>query len=164
MIIPSLPTDSLYKFGFVGGLFMVFLSYYSLILKVENYNDLSYKLDIEQVKLEIEMRSLRESFDMLAPMFNNIQDAQQEAYVLSKSEELEKRHDLLRTREMELKVQTDFFDHESRRIIDFKILTFVLIFSGLGVSIVSGWLWYNKIQKFQDYILERKYKDLKSGE
>ena len=143
---------------------MVFLSYYSLVLKVDNYNDLSHRLDIEQAKLEIEMRSLRESFDMLEPMFNSIQDPQQEAYVLSKSEELEKKHDLLKTREMELDVQTGFFSLESRRIIDFKILTFVLICLGLGVSIVSGWLWYNKIQKFQDYILERKYRDLKSGE
>src|SRR5690554_3469091 len=139
MVIPNFPTDSLYKFGFVGGLFMVLFSYYCLVVKVDNYNDLSYKIDIEQVKLETEMNSLRESYDMLTPMFEGIQDSQQEEYVLSKSDELEKRHNLLKNREVELNIQSNFFYEETNRIIDFKKLTYILIGLGLITSSFSGW-------------------------
>lgn len=163
MVFPSLPTDSLYKFCFVGGLFMVFLSYYTLVVKLEHYNELSYKIDIEQVKLEIQMKSLKEAYDMLAPMFDKIENSEQEEYILSKSDELEKRHELLKVKEIELEIQSKFFSEESDRIINLKKLTYFLIAIGLVTACVSGWKWYTKIQKYQDYILEREYKDLNSN-
>lgn len=163
MVIPNLPTDSLYKFCFVGGLFMFFMSYYALIVKVENYDELSYKIDIEQLKLEVQMKSLKESYEMLAPMFDAIENSDQENYVISKSDELEKRYEQLKIKETELEIQSEFFSNETKRIINLKIITYILMGVGILTASLSGWKWYAKIQKYHDYILKRKYENLKSS-
>jgi hypothetical protein len=58
----------------------------------------------------------------------------------------------------------EFFNEETNRIISFKMLTYFLIGLGLIIASLSGWKWYAKIQKYQDYILEREYNDLKSNQ
>lgn len=156
-MIPNLPTDSLYKFGFVGGIFLIFFSYYTLLVKMENYTELSNKLDIEQATLQIGFNSLIESQKTLNFMMENDKQGQQLEYVISRSDELERAYEGLKSKEQEIKKRNESFKVITDQITSLRYLTYVLVLIGFIFTFISGYKWYYKIQKYQDLLLKIEY-------
>ncbi len=136
MTLPSLPTDNLYKFGFVGFIFLLSLIFYSRSSEKENLLKLKYEYDMTY------MEALNSK----------------EIYLLRKDtsetakNEINKKIDKANREIYSIDTKIKNFNNES--IIYNWIFAVCLIFCVIFLG-----LWYYKLQKYQDIIIKSQAND-----
>lgn len=160
MIYPSLPTDSLYKFGFVGGIFLILAAFYIYSDKSERYIELSHQIDVEDAIIMVRSNALTEKLDLVNELLNHEKNIEMVSYADSLLKEIANEKHLLRKEEAISDAMRDKFIETSK---SFRLVInscWALMIIGLAVSTVSGCLWYNRLQVYQDKILARQFNQL----
>lgn len=163
MVIPNLPTDSLYKFGFVGGLVLVLVSYYILSVKVDSYNNISNELDIQQVTMEAQVTIINQTMNILIDLYNENPNPEQAAVLNKQINQVEKERNSMKIYKEEIEAKTSHFLDSSVQIDRYRNLTYLVMAFGSIVTLLSGFMWYCRLQKFQDLMLALEYKRLIVG-
>ena len=155
--LPNLPTDSLYKTGFIGCVFLVALGIYLIQLKNEKYLLSEKELDdilIENNHLGSNLKNKILSIDSL--YFNEDYSAEIEKNLESELKNIEISNENLILFESKIKRQIEFFDSTtSHYYMSIYGLTALIILATIG-GIISVHLWYNRLQKYLDVIIKNQ--------
>lgn len=136
MTLPSLPTDNLYKFGFVGFIFLLSLIFYTRSSEKENLLKIKSEYDI-----------------------NYLQTLELKEYFISNKDSSEvKKADVNR----KISKANDQIEDIKNRISDFNSQS--LFYNCLMVvcfilALFFLYLWYNRLQKYQDIIVKNEAED-----
>lgn len=134
-MLPNLPTDNLYKFGFVGCIFLLSLIFFTRSSEKESLLKLKAEYDRDYFNTTELKNEFIDSKDSNA----------------TKKQEINK---LVKKVNRDLGIIkqkiTDFNSQSTFMNIIFTVCT-------LG-SILFLWLWYTKLQKYQDIIIEKESK------
>lgn len=153
---PNLPTDNLYKFGFVGSLVLLIFFINLLNNKIEKQKDYSFQIDLKTVELDIKYEAISSKANLITDIFNSDIDSNTASKFTYRLEDLEKE-----------KLETDVdkninnkhieeYNAKSESLITAKWIYGILItISSLSV-LIFGKLWYNRVQVFEDKILKDK--------
>lgn len=161
-MFPNLPTDNLYKFVFVGCLFLIGLIVYGRIKKEDLLTESYDKYFIENIKQDLQYKSLQEEYKSI----NNEIDywkAEGGNNYLRKRDSL---RSLIRPYSAKLKVfeENDKILSKNLQIICEKKKEFEKekFWSNCYIAIIgaiataSGFFWYFKLQILQDKILKQE--------
>lgn len=146
--VPTLPTDSLYKFLFVFGIVLIISSQFIGDHLLENYN-----------------QSLKKDTELIAEHVNKIDGLQQE--IADKGLSTQKKDSLQLLYKIEVASASRFMkrfeDQNSmdRYLVNSNVssLNFAL-YLGYTLALLGSILWYVKIQYIQDRILKLQLKEL----
>lgn len=147
----SIPTDNLYKFMAITGLVLIILSLYW-------YNKNLREIALESIELRSQVQLMAEKNFILDEKKKIV-----EAIKNSTSEEalaiLNQRAELLReaptiTKRWE---QLFFMANEFKKQ---KWIIFAVIVLGVGITTVGFYLWYIRLQKYQDILMKKEAGDL----
>lgn len=164
MTIPSIPTDSLYKFGFVGGLLLILAAFYLYMVKMDSYIELSNNIDIEQAVLGERSKALKQKMDFFDGLMKNEPYSESLNFLVDSNLQVidAERVDLNRYETIiETKVQHFAISSEKLRLV-IRVCWGMMVF-GLVIAFISGLLWYIKLQKFQDMMTVLQYEKLKNS-
>jgi len=175
MNIPSLPTDSLYKFLAIAGLTLVVLSpaYYQVfswdvqLKKLElrgEQNLMAEEADdseADAARMTAQVDSVVSQVDSLVSQHPTSQE--EKARLLQHSKELrEQNHQLLlKTREKLLKqirieAMAESVNLYDKQLSSLKVISIVAFILGLGLFTSGLYLWYTRVQRLQDMVLRKE--------
>lgn len=151
-MFPNLPTDNLYKFGFVGCLFLLGLGVFyianyrnQLIQSYDSYSVESVSLDLEYNKLTLEFekakRLIRENKTSKDSSIQLIEDYEKRFLDFKDSESL------LNSRIKSVDDKMDVFN-------SYMWLYGLCILVLMSGSAFFCYKWYHNLQKFQDMLLQ----------
>ena len=149
MSIPNLPTDSLYKFAALGFLAAAFVAAIALESIFDNLEAKRFEIDTELSVLETDVGFLKEQADEWAKQ--SVSPSTRET-LLANVHEMKRTVTKVRAKE------------RWRKSIDGR-LTVLLLFGWIGIplclalSALSFRLWFLRVQKPQDELLQRKLRD-----
>jgi|SRR5690606_32876845 len=153
-MFPNLPTDNLYKFSFVGCLFLIGLEVYfyvtiqkSLTESYDKYKIESLVMDAEFSKLKFEYLKLEEMLDrnrLDNDSSNHLID------IFSESKEKFKTNELILNKKIE-NIETHIVQFDKSK--PYMLLSFIVLLFG---TIFFACKWYYRLQKHQDTIIERE--------
>ncbi|MFH1315373.1 MAG: hypothetical protein ABIH67_03175 [Candidatus Uhrbacteria bacterium] len=146
MNIPNLPTDNLYKFIALVGVVVLLAASYFPIIKARELRLAMIEIEGKIKSLEIEVQYLQDINKKLEP--NESTGDRNKEELLDKAYKLKMKNEELRTNSK--KVEVIGIDYECIR----KIQTYGMIF-GFILSAFGFFLWYFKIQKYQDKQLKK---------
>ncbi|WP_166334626.1 hypothetical protein [Sphingobacterium chungjuense] len=150
-MIPNLPTDNLYKFSFVGCLFLIGLTAY---LTGRYQSDLlaSYdKYKLESIALDYQYEELLEEYQMID------EKVAIDSTLLNGKEVLDfrKKRNLFKRTQANLNARIDIaqekLDYFACKILPSASLFAFILFL---LAIYSCYLWYIRLQYYQDEILK----------
>lgn len=132
-MLPNLPTDNLYKFGFVGCIFLLSLLYYirsneqSNLLKIRSEYDKDY---FNAIELKNEFYSTKDSNTL-------------------KKNEINRLINQVNRNQIDIESKVVKFNSQSNFMYGLLVVCF------LG-ALLFLWLWYVKLQKYQDIIIKKE--------
>lgn len=133
MAIPNLPTDNLYKFGFVGFVFLISLLFYTRsaeknnLLKIKSEYDLNYNHTIDMKNQYLSSKDT--SFEEKAELNRKIDESND----MSKD---------IKKRICEFDSEASFYNF---------LLSVCILFASVFLL-----LWYFKLQRHQDLIIKKQ--------
>ena len=130
--IPNFPTDNLYKFMALSGLALLLASILFIEINLSRFDELSNQIEAKQKQVTF-LRDLAKTSDNEA----NINHLEEGIAIIKENEILISQLNVLLNRLS-------------------KHLWSMFFLSGLGLStsIAGFWLWYTRLQKFQDEVLQ----------
>src|SRR5690606_3881690 len=152
----SLPTDNLYKFGFVGSLVLLVFFINILNNKIEKQKDYSFQIDLKTVELDVKYESITLKANLITEIFNSDIDSLTASKFTSQLEVLENEKSRL---DVEKNIHDKHIEEYNNKVESLslaKIIYGVLITISLIILVIFGRLWYNKVQLFEDQILKDK--------
>ncbi|WP_343320167.1 hypothetical protein [Sphingobacterium multivorum] len=162
-MFPSLPTDNLYKFSFVGCLFLIIFIVYTNTKKEELLTDSRDKFIIEQLKrnnvvslLSYDVSLVRkEALDLIADsLIENNEGIRKGDSLLNVLKEQSKKVEELSG---DGKILTENINSVEKKLESFRKDSKywnILIIGLFNIMVFSGIAWYHKVQKYQDSILK----------
>ena len=184
MNIPSLPTDNLYKFIALSGLLIFIVVHYYCLTQAYELDKQKTILSGEISKIELETNSIKEKqrhlkyaieeLYLMAGIKDPITVTDTliiySRYLSGPKEFISKSKEVEQKVEQFNQTQQDYlskkFDLDTKRSIQkfnentysqlFEVYPFVSVIS-FAISLVGFILWYKKIQRFQDIILQKEY-------
>lgn len=155
------PTDNLYKFLAVSGLLLAGFSVYIPIQYLEEYNRAATEYYADTERSTEKIVGLRDESVRLAQCAIDMMDADKKGATISKRhkeycDRLEKAQPLpdpiveWRANSEALKVRGQWIDILRANYRRAEVIGNVFFVLGLGVSIGGFWLWYIRLQKYED--------------
>jgi exopolysaccharide biosynthesis protein len=144
MNIPNLPTDNLYKFMALSGLFILILS---VVYPLYRENELTQRL----LALEGEIEVLNVDIIFQTELAKN---TKRHSFSLSDPDIPQ----ILRFKEASVKIETQrkqllFLSSEIEK---YKRFRWIGVFCGMALILSGFMLWYYRVQRFQDILLYRE--------
>lgn len=153
-MVPNLPTDNLYKFGFVGSL-VLFVFFINLLNnKIEKQKEYSFQIDLKTVELDVKYESITTKSNFLKEIFNSDIDSATEAKFTIQLEKLEEEKAEL---DVEKEINNTHIEDFNEKIEDLNLVKFIygsLIFLSCLSLVIFGKLWYKRVQIIEDKILK----------
>lgn len=160
-MFPSLPTDNLYKFSFVGSLFLIILIVYSNMKKEELLTDTYNQFAIENIKQD---NVLKENEYLLKSIKYEVDNMESwNTYTSRKGDSLKSLLNEYSKKLMEVKGENSIL-RQNIKSVEKKLVNFyqakkfwnTLIFILSITMVLSGIGWYFKVQYYQDTILKNE--------
>lgn len=153
-MIPNLPTDSLYKFVFVGCIFLMGLIVYYRVSTKESLMESYDKNKIESIAINLDFAKLKLEYDKIDKLLGhqNVDRDTIDKLIDSYSEKYQsffKADSLMRIRLDDLDRSLVKFDDQQPMYSSFIVILIL-------IAIFSCALWYCKLQKHQDKIIKRE--------
>jgi hypothetical protein len=191
MTIPNLPTDNLYKFIALTGIFLfLFAIIYPEYRRQEISNEMTLidgeisKLDLEKEKIKDKQKEIKNQIDKLDKQCNCgsksivndsvivrtvILDGSKELLDLSSSidqlvEEWKDLHRQLISKMIDIVTREKVLINKQTEINDYQKEANTYIPVSLIISVVGFMTWYEKTQSIQDKLLKEQYKEFISNE
>lgn len=160
MNIPNLPTDNLYKFGFVFSLIIAIFLFYSFNEKKEYFEKYNIDLEFRSIDLDLKYAKFTEEYKIIEKKFNE-NPTDKEGEILSlKFELIEnqklKMDSILSVYNKSVDVFNDDFKSFNTNIKYYKLF---IGFSFL-IAVFFAVLWYLKGQRYEDFILKSKVDEI----
>lgn len=152
----SLPTDNLYKFGFVGSLVLLVFFINILNNKIEKQKDYSFQIDLKTVELDVKYESITTKANLIAEISNSNIDSLTTSRLTTQLEDLENEKSILDVEKNINKKHVEEYNGKLESLSISKIIYGVLILISSISLVVFGRLWYKKVQFFEDQILKDK--------
>ncbi|SMG35337.1 hypothetical protein SAMN05660862_2513 [Sphingobacterium psychroaquaticum] len=161
MTIPNLPTDNLYKFGFVFSIivFIFFIYYHNK--KVEYFQKMDLELKFKELDLDLKYSRLTEDFLYVAESFKSNRDSEMGDVLSKKFEELDNSKLKADSTLVLYNEKVGQFNVQKEEFENTQCLYYIAIGVSLFFSIICGLLWYCKSQKFEDRITKLRYLEMK---
>lgn len=160
--MPNIPTDNLYKFGFVGSLFLLSFFIYNLVKIIENNSNKEFQIDLNSKILEIEHDHIADQYQFVGEIFKS--NPSVEVANMAKN-----RLDSLDEHKKQFKMKEATQNNVNKNFLDRKIYYFFYIGTFIFMAIVSvistvlfGRFWYLRVQKIEDEILKNNLKKFDS--
>ncbi|WP_160067571.1 hypothetical protein [Sphingobacterium bovisgrunnientis] len=152
----SLPTDNLYKFGFVGSLVLLVFFINILNNKIEKQKDYSFQIDLKTVELDVKYESITTKANLIAEISNSNIDSLTTIRLTTQLENLENEKSKLDVEKNINKKHVEEYNGKLESLSISKIIYGILILISSISLVVFGRLWYKKVQFFEDQILKDK--------
>lgn len=153
-MLPNLPTDNLYKFIFVGCLFLIGIGIYFFsniyISLFESYD--TYK--IESVKLDIDYNKLKLEYSKTEKLIES--DGSDPYYIDKVIGRLDSIVASFKENESILNSNIENVERKMRHFNCALPYLIVLLLLLIGLSVFFGFKWYDRLQKYQDKIIKRE--------
>ncbi len=148
MRFPNLPTDNLYKFMALSGLILFVFSFFVPFWLMHNIKLKTLEIKEELDLLDIEEKYLKEIHEDIEALPSN---KRRKAIKLNEERFKDYSKKLMQTRR---KVETMKYLDSMRR--DIRILALVGISLGVIFTYCGFFLWYKRLQKYQDQIIKNE--------
>ncbi len=126
---PIIPTDSLYKFLFVGGVVLIIAAFTLQLNQVDSNRSQLSKYDSLRMSIQIERTIKDNKITQTNNKLNNEKDSAMLEYISGRMDQ-----------------ETKYFDAKVK-------LLFTIVFLGFIMMVCGGSLWYRAIQTNQDKLL-----------
>jgi len=159
MNIPNLPTDNLYKFMAIFGLVIIISGFYFYTTIIDKYSLAASSLIKEEGILKIETEYLSDEVALLETRIE-IANGQGDKNILNnvladyKAVKDELKQKEIARESIEQKIyDLEFIEKDVNAI---KAYHFGAIGLGMVLMVYGFWLWYSKLQYYQDLIIRRE--------
>lgn len=149
--MPNLPTDNLYKFMALSGLFLFCFSLYFITTKVDALEERVYKDGIAYSEWKVKAEALEKEIDHLTTEKSLAAQKSIEVNESLKSKLLEHNINLAK-----VKHATLYSKNNLEQIKHYQQIGFWLKVVSLLLSIFGFALWYFRVQKYQDIALKNE--------
>ena len=150
MNLPSFPTDNLYKFMAFAGLVTVLFCGSFPISKIGPLEARNFELSAEDKILRLEMEELRREIEVVKQ--KKKPTPEDLAFLRKTSNELEIKHFRLTAKDEQLIALAG-------ELLFFLNFFRIGMFVGTFLMILGFWLWYYRVQKPQDMLLQKQIKE-----
>ena len=158
MNLPNVPTDNLYKFMAITGLLTTFISVGVFEYAIEKVSMSTDQVMLEATKLEIESTKVSQDLDRLDKeigkirLISTIQKINEKIQV---QENLNTENKILLA---EIKSRNLQNIRHAKLLKEYYFLYVLGVLGGLTLSFWGFRLWYTRVQKIEDELLNRKLK------
>lgn len=151
-MLPNLPTDNLYKFGFVGCLFLIgIIVFYTVKIEISlttsynNYKIENINLDLEFDKLNADYNSLKNEIKFWKSKGEEVHNSKRDSLNLQiiKFDELKL---AFGKNEGKINQEIKVVEYYQNIFFWFKIAMIIVVLILLLLTIKFGCLWYKKLQ------------------
>ena len=151
-MLPNLPTDNLYKFGFVGCLFLIgVIVFYTVKIEISlttsynHYKIENLNLDLEFDKLGVDYNSLKDEIKYWKSKGEEVHGSKRDSLniQIKKFEELKL---AFNKNEQKINQEIKIVENYQNIFFWFKIVMIIVVCILLIITIKLGCLWYKKLQ------------------
>lgn len=187
MTIPNVPTDNLYKFLALTGIFIWLVAFIypeskrqELTDEVTQLNGEIYRLDYEMKPLEAKTKELKKQIAKLDKLCGcgfksivtdsmivrpKIVDGEKNIVELSREIDtlMKEQDDLIHQtniKSMDIRVKRELIDNKIANVNELTEASLFLVPFGIILSMVGFFLWYYQTQTYQDSLLRQQYLQL----
>lgn len=155
-IMLNLPTDSLYKFIFIGCLALIVFFYNSLDKRTKDFKQQNHELDLKFVELSLRDSNLAESYSLLDTIFKTTTNNRVRERAEIKFEGLSVEKEALEIDYSKFEKLSNRLENEYNDLVSYKKRIWWIIASLLVIASLSCLCWYFRIQIYEDRILKEK--------
>ena len=181
--IPNLPTDSLYKFMALGGLTGAIVLIIFMHFELNKVSSDIYKLSEEVAKESVEMEYIVDDTTLLKEKISALEtfiNSAEKKKHLSKNEmknlkntfqKLDSISQALKEKTKEIRSKNKIFEvraselkNRNAQLAEFVRNKYWIVFYLMALSLLGFFLWYFKIQRYQDIIIKKQAESLNTKE
>lgn len=159
MNIPNLPTDNLYKFVSITGVFLALVCFLAMEYRFSQQAELDTEVILGIEALGHFMRGL-DSVHQL-PEEKHAHEKQNKSIKPDHDPLLSKRYEALEARVknidqeiMGLRKKSEIAENHSQRTQRIRPLLLVAGLIGIALACIGFYLWYHRLQKYQDFLIK----------